>query len=1295
MGEHSEILEQVIGVSDRAVVLHGPAGSGKTTVALALYRRFVSDIGRARCLLVLPNGAAVSAARQSLLAASGGTLLAPQVTTFASLAQRILSASAVAARMISPMSRHLLLRSIVDELHASKKLRALGSVADTPGLIATLDLSIAELKRAAAEPDDLAAAIGATDAKAQGKVADLLEIYRRYQQHLQAHGLYDVEGQMWQAREELAKLAAGRLPAGMEELTALAVDGFTDFTPTQLRMLAMLQRLLKPVLITLPLGGDGRKRLWQWTGQTLERIRAAFAGKIQTITLPPSSTSQHRVADILSACAEGVSPSSSHLLAVSSSERPQEQFTYARNTETAKEGTARISKDAGETPTTHEGRMPSSHAGDLASIRDTVFDMDAAPEPAPRNLRIIAAAGIEAEVAAVARRIKRLLVQGAPPGSIALLARSMEPYRPAVERIFADHDIPIVSAATSLVDSPLVRFLLKAAGVAPEFNFRDVLAVIKSSYFRPQALGEFDARTAAAAETLIRQGNVLQGRQSYIHAADRLILRAQRQAQRDAESDDSPKPKPKSPLPPEAVKQALAMLTKLFDAAEAAQAGDLTGLATQLQLDQAATWQNHSAASPLWRAGSIARDLRSLAAMEQAMAQVRNLGLARGDGSAWQPPVTQLAQALAATTVPAERGENLVDVMDVLDARALRYEHVFLLGAGEGVFPRKFVESSLVGEADRQAWRRGNIELDRRGDLTAREMLLFYLAVSQASASLTISYLASDASGKVASPSSFLLSLIERFGGLQAMDDSGLIEHVTAGQFLPPPQEIATPRDAFNFAFADLFRPDRLKTSGGNPNDADKQARQPNLENDGGQAGSKVGLPVGAVEPSTKEIAVNQTSVSAPPSRFFWASRGLLARHHRWQRGPCDSFDGRLSDPDLLAELAQVFPAKTVFSASQFSCYGQCPWQFFATYVLQLQPLQEPQRVLEAIDAGEFCHDVLFRLMTSLSDGVAPLRLSDVDEPRLVASLDRAVQAESDRIESHRPPYPVLWKIQRTQMRKALLAYLRYQRALPPLEGGATHFELSFGLPLTDEQLKDGHSRAAPVRLKTPGCEFQLHGRIDRVDQAAFQCDTGILSACGEGVSPSCGVGILPTSSSFPAVSSMTQQQDAGKMPATREARMASPHAGETPASHSGLLVVDYKTGRLPSEADIDEGRNLQLPLYAAAAEQILGRPALGGVFHHVGENPRMRFFAAFKFAHKKYSACEDYPQRQAAAMAKAQEFINGMSGGRFDLLPKKKCPTWCPYRRICHFSPARLPLKSPPPVDSARAGEPQTEGQA
>ena len=101
---------------------------------------------------------------------------------------------------------------------------------------------------------------------------------------MQAHRLYDVEGQMWQAREELARLG-GSAPPGLADLEAIAVDGFLDFTPNQLRILAMLWRLGRTVRsITLPLGEDCRTRLWQWTGQTLDRHQGAFDGKVTTVS---------------------------------------------------------------------------------------------------------------------------------------------------------------------------------------------------------------------------------------------------------------------------------------------------------------------------------------------------------------------------------------------------------------------------------------------------------------------------------------------------------------------------------------------------------------------------------------------------------------------------------------------------------------------------------------------------------------------------------------------------------------------------------------------------------------------------------------------------------------------------------------------------------------------------------------------------------------------------------------------------------------------------------------------------
>ena len=55
-----------------------------------------------------------------------------------------------------------------------------------------------------------------------------------------------------------------------------------------------------------------------------------------------------------------------------------------------------------------------------------------------------------------------------------------------------------------------------------------------------------------------------------------------------------------------------------------------------------------------------------------------------------------------------------------------------------------------------------------------------------------------------------------------------------------------------------------VKTVIGNPNGADRQARQPHLENDGGQAGSDFGLPVGAVERSERKSPGHQAETSSP-----------------------------------------------------------------------------------------------------------------------------------------------------------------------------------------------------------------------------------------------------------------------------------------------------------------------------------------------------------------------------------------------------------------------------------------------
>jgi ATP-dependent helicase/nuclease subunit B len=1083
---HSELQKLISDAPEPVVVLTGPAGCGKTDAAIELHQSLTGDDGQSACMLIAPNAAAGNHLRRTLLDRSkSGAIAQAGVNTFFRLAAGILASGPPPGRRISPFHRNLLLEGIVADLLGGGKLKTLGAVADTPGLVVALDRAISELKRAAIDPDSLARAIGSGPPKER----DLLAVYRSYQDRLLSDQLFDVEGQIWLARDRLAEALKDKqtdLP-GLAGITALAVDGFTDFTPTQLEILDLVSRAGRRMVITLPLGDDSRDRMWFWTRRTLNAIRNRFGDRVSVIPMAPQ-------------------------------------------------------------PARTDG---------LVRLTQTLFDLDAEVADPPAGIKLISAPNAEAEVAAVARRIKRLLLDGARPGSIALLARSLEPYTRTISRVFAAHDIPIGQAPTRLAESPVIRFCLDTAEAAPLLAHNSVLRIISNSYFRPEALGPFDATDASVAELVIRQGNVLEGRSSYSQAADRLKWIAARNAAEDQDPETAGVLK-LGPIEvtPERIASAAGLLEALFDAIDEAAGNPLT-LANSLQVPQAITALDDPAL--------IARDLRALAAMEQLIGDLDKL-----------PGAASLRTALGQASCPAAREESLIDVLDVLDARALRYTHVFLIGLGQGHFPARMTDSSLLGQVQRMKWSDRGAALDSRRDLAAREMLLFYLAASRADESLTLAYVTSDSSGRPAGPGSFLTSLIEPIGGIEALAANGLREDIPLGSFLPGPGQIACAADALTAASAGWFDPTR-----------------------------------GQEDAAMAWIRRND------PQKLTRLAGGLWASHKRWRPGPPDPFDGRLSDPKLTDELKRRYPEHIVFSASSLNTFGQCPWRYFAQYVLALAPLAAPQRMLQPTSRGQFVHDVMFATMSRLFDSAGgPVSPASIDEAELIETLNGAVADLSEPLEAA-APYPALWRIQRDRMHTQMRNYLlSLKNARAPRRCG--HFELAFGLEAAPGEAIDPASRPEPIVINTPAGDIRLRGKIDRVDLA----DSGQLS------------------------------------------------------------VVDYKTGALPSARDIAEGRNLQLPLYSSAAGEMLQADTAGGAFHRIGSGKsRKTLDFSPDSSDRTIAKLGGYDEVRAAAMQSVGDFITAMSKGQFDLAPTHACPSYCPFRQICQFSPARAEVKA----DTAR----------
>lgn len=1114
-GRQNGPLEQLLASDARAVLLHGPAGAGKTTLALEAYRRCAPPGQIPTAWLLAPNDTTARALQRRLLETAGtGVLLHPHMVTFEELAGRILSAAGGQVRRIGALRRRLLLKRIVRERHAAGELSALTPAVDTPGMVTALQRSISELKRATADPEELTRRVGSHP----GPAGDVLKVYRAYQQALNDADACDAEGAAWLARDFLRSSFAqspDTPPAtlGLANLQTLIVEGFTDFTPTQLEILALLQPRLGKLIVTLPLPDekDDRNRLWLWTRRTGARLREALGPDMREIALTPREN--------------------------------------RRGSVPPKTGAEDV---AGQSPATL--RTPARHIFryDVASAR-------------PAGLEIIAAPGMEAEVRDVARRIKRLLLSG-DVGGIAVLARDIEPYRPVIARVLGQMRIPVRSAEKTLSEIPVVRFCLAvvdlarpAAGLQLPFAFGNILRVLRNSYFAPETLGAFDATTVSCAEMILRRGNVLSGRDACREAVQRLVQQADANNDEDDES-------PALPLTdPAALRTAGDLLEAMFDLSENSQTpAGLLAMLEKLQLPSIARRQD--------AAERIARDLRAINALQQNIVHLADI--LDMDSS---EDLDVLREALSDVSLPAPRGESRVDVLSVLDARALRWDHVFLLGCDEGAFPRRFTDSALLGEADRRAWHDAGVRLDLRADLTAREMLLFYLAISRAEKHLTVSYRKSDATGRPGAPGGFLQSLIDTFGGFGALRTDGALTSPPIGRFLPPLIDIATANEALAATVVGEFQ-----------------------------------------QGATTPPAISAWTKQNDNPRLARALLGVRTLRKRWKTGTCSVYDGRLSDETLLQELRRTVPAKTIFSAAQLSTYNQCPWRYFAKFLLRLAPLESPRRELEPVRRGRFCHNVLFATLWRLADETGrSVPITRLEPDKLLNFFENAFDDEARKVESRRPVYPALWDIQREQMRTQLREYLLSQQADEPFSPECLHFELSFGREKIPANWTDRNSIPEPVEVKTPAGVIHLCGRIDRVDR--------VHTAAGE-----------------------------------------------------GLFVVDYKTGSAPSPKETIEGRNTQIPLYTLAVESLLGEKTLGGSFHSLREN-KPSLFASVKVHRGKVKEEEKYVENREQAMEAIGRAVEGIAAGKFDLLPAKGACDYCEYRRVCHFSPARDELRRAP----------------
>src|SRR5437660_536043 len=116
---------------------------------------------------------------------------------------------------------------------------------------------------------------------------------------------------------------------------------------------------------------------------------------------------------------------------------------------------------------------------------------DEMPPAVRGTCRIVGAIGVEDEVAAAAKEILRLIEDShCDPLEIGVVARTLDPYLPALRRVFDDNRIPFVCpAGEPLIHEPLVKTIIRFLRLQVEtFPRADVIEVLTSPAFRGDAI---------------------------------------------------------------------------------------------------------------------------------------------------------------------------------------------------------------------------------------------------------------------------------------------------------------------------------------------------------------------------------------------------------------------------------------------------------------------------------------------------------------------------------------------------------------------------------------------------------------------------------------------------------------------------------------------------------------------------------------------------------------------------------------------------------------------------------------
>jgi ATP-dependent helicase/nuclease subunit B len=657
-------------------------------------------------------------------------------------------------------------------------------------------------------------------------------------------------------------------------------------------------------------------------------------------------------------------------------------------------------------------------------------------EPAQDDaIQIISAPDRAAETRAVAREIKRLVIEkGFAADDIAIVCHSLSLYAHHLERIFNECSIPLVlDCSLALAENPAVLALFRLLNLsATSFPRRALMHCLRSPYFDLSRFG-LDESAIDLLDCISLEKNVLRGSDQWLSAIESFANDPERRRRRSEhgqpEDETGEGLQGRCRALGESLLQFFTEVTPQPSATRDEFVHWVTGILGKFGVEECA-----SAGQPALRDKNALKEFRSMAGALAADGGGAQLVREEPGSVPWASFYAELERVIAAVT--CERETSLPSAIVAQEAHSIRprrYRALFVLGLVEGEFPAKSAERAPYTIVEREELRLSGIDLTETTTDAGADLTQFYKAMSRATERLYLAHSRTDLAGGELLPS----YLIEEVSAIAP------VKHIRIAQGVAGANQSIS-RDVVSLEELALLTARAISDSA-----------------------SEGRLFVNAL--GGDALAASRLLDSQLPS---WKAtmRGAAVEHRRL--GGRDVYDGVIRERGLINRLKKKFGPEHLWSAKQINDYGSCPFRFFAKHALKLDSANEPNEGFAPHRLGIAYHEILERLYTRLASNKI---LISADTPDAAAPLADEVTEEvlQKLLDDGSIRKSALWDFEKGEIKRRVVRLLRKESEWND-ETPATpiHFERKFGI-----------AGEEPLVIKSEGGEVRLCGQVDRIDK--------------------------------------------------------------------------------------------------------------------------------------------------------------------------------------------------------------------